>query len=301
MSGDYYNLLGITKAAESEAIAKAYRKMSLKFHPDLNKETGADTSKEFAQVSEAYEVLSSPKLRAKYDEYGNDGLKGVGEGAQGYVFSGDADAIFKSFFGVANPFECLTSDANKHQFFSESAHAAVPKADAPLERTLYCTLEELSAGCTKEVNINLPDPLTVDIERGLPAGSKLRFAKKVPSSTPGSPMGDCIVTVQLTPHALFKWSKDDLVYTRRISLEDALCGFTNEVSTLDGRTLSVYINEIVHPQYQKVVKGEGMPLYKGRGTTGDLIMKFEIQFPTYLNEGQKKEITRIFSSGGDSK
>ena len=104
MSGDYYNLLGITKEADKEDIAKAYRKMALKFHPDLNKDLGVDTRASFARVSEAYEVLNDPRLRALYDDYGDDGLKQGANGA-GYKYSDNADGIFKTFFGVANPFQ----------------------------------------------------------------------------------------------------------------------------------------------------------------------------------------------------
>lgn len=74
MGKDYYKILGIAKTAAEDEIKKAYRKMALKFHPDKNKEPGAE--EKFKEIAEAYEVLSDKKKRDVYDKYGEEGLKG---------------------------------------------------------------------------------------------------------------------------------------------------------------------------------------------------------------------------------
>lgn len=74
MGKDYYKILGIGKAAADDEIKKAYRKLALKFHPDKNKEPGAE--EKFKEIAEAYEVLSDKKKRDVYDKYGEEGLKG---------------------------------------------------------------------------------------------------------------------------------------------------------------------------------------------------------------------------------
>mgnify|MGYP002041754589 CR=1 FL=1 len=75
MGKDYYKILGLSRGAASEEdIKKAYRKMALKYHPDKNKTAGAE--EKFKEIAEAYEVLSDPKKRGVYDQYGEDGLKG---------------------------------------------------------------------------------------------------------------------------------------------------------------------------------------------------------------------------------
>ena len=75
MGKDYYKVLGLAKGAGEDEIKKAYRKLALKFHPDKNKSAGAE--ERFKEIAEAYEVLSDKKKREIYDQYGEEGLKGI--------------------------------------------------------------------------------------------------------------------------------------------------------------------------------------------------------------------------------
>ncbi|CAI9585408.1 unnamed protein product [Staurois parvus] len=109
MGKDYYKILGIPNGANEDEIKKAYRKMALKYHPDKNKDPNAEDK--FKEIAEAYDVLSDPKKRAVYDQYGEEGLK-TGGGSSGntgssfhYTFHGDPHATFASFFGGSNPFD----------------------------------------------------------------------------------------------------------------------------------------------------------------------------------------------------
>lgn len=100
---DYYEILGISKDAKKEDIKKAYRKLVKKYHPDVNKEQGAD--EKFKEIQEAYEVLSDESKRRAYDQYGHAGTEGFnpGSGFNGYSTYGgapfDMGDIFNSFFG----------------------------------------------------------------------------------------------------------------------------------------------------------------------------------------------------------
>lgn len=95
---DYYDVLGISKGASDDEIKKAYRKMAKKYHPDVNKEAGAEAK--FKEINEAYEVLSDPQKKATYDQFGHAGMDGAagfgGFGGGGFSDFGD---IFGSFFG----------------------------------------------------------------------------------------------------------------------------------------------------------------------------------------------------------
>ncbi|MCC3237516.1 DnaJ domain-containing protein, partial [Pediococcus acidilactici] len=102
-SKDYYDILGVSRDASEDEIKKAYRRLSKKYHPDINKEPGAE--QKFKDINEAYDVLGDAQKRAQYDQFGsadgNAGFGGGGFGDQGGFggFGGGFDDIFSSFFG----------------------------------------------------------------------------------------------------------------------------------------------------------------------------------------------------------
>ena len=93
---DYYEVLGLSKGASDQDIKKAYRSLAKKYHPDINKDAGAE--EKFKEINEAYEVLSDSQKRATYDQFGHAGMDGAQGGFSGADF-GDINDIFGSFFG----------------------------------------------------------------------------------------------------------------------------------------------------------------------------------------------------------
>jgi len=186
MGKDYYRVLGIAKGASDDEIKKSYRKLAMKYHPDKNNAPGAE--EKFKEIGEAYDVLSDPKKKQIYDQYGEDGLKGspggggvpnFGEGP-GYTYSyhGDPRATFTQFFGSSNPFESFFSggpggmggnmggpqemDIDIEQMFGGfGGHMGGHKQkkntkvqDPTVEKEVFVNIEEIAAGCEKKMKIS---------------------------------------------------------------------------------------------------------------------------------------------------
>ena len=99
MARDYYEVLGVSRGADQDEVKRAYRRLARKYHPDVNKDPGAEDK--FKEINRAYEVLSEPEIRARYDRFGEAGVGGAAAGGAGFQdfsdMGGFAD-IFESFF-----------------------------------------------------------------------------------------------------------------------------------------------------------------------------------------------------------
>ena len=151
--------------------------------------------------------------------------------------------------------------------------------------------------CRKMIVVD--EILEINVEAGCKKDHKLRFAGKG-NQRPGTPCPDDLVfVVKEKPHEIFKREGDDLVVTQKISLLEALTGKTIKITMLDGREIDVSVTDIVKPDTKIVIKDEGMPSTSKSGEKGNLIIKFDIIFPSTLTltESQKRELKNIFGEG----
>lgn len=137
--------------------------------------------------------------------------------------------------------------------------------------------------------------LTINIKPGWKKGTKVTFPEK------GNEQGniipaDLVFIIDEKPHSTFTRDGNDLIVTQRISLAEALAGYTVNLTTLDGRSLTIPINNVIHPNYEEVVPKEGMPIPKDPSKKGDLRIKFNIKFPTRLSSEQKAGIRKLLGS-----
>ncbi|MEN0666868.1 molecular chaperone DnaJ [Caldifermentibacillus hisashii] len=139
---DYYEILGVSKDASKDEIKRAYRKLSKQYHPDINKEPGAD--EKFKEISEAYEVLSDDTKRAQYDQFGHAGANQDFDGFGG--FGGFSDAGFGGFEDILNTFFGGGS--------TRRSNPNAPRQGADLQYTMTLTFEEAVFG--KETDIEIP-------------------------------------------------------------------------------------------------------------------------------------------------
>ncbi|KQK07882.1 hypothetical protein BRADI_2g38210v3 [Brachypodium distachyon] len=255
MGVDYYKVLGVGRGATDDELKKAYRRLVMKYHPDKNPSPQADSL--FKQVSEAYDVLSDPQKRAVYDQSG------------------------------------------------ETSGASARKSPA-IERQLACSLEDLHKGATKKMKISrdvldssgkptsVEEILTIDIKPGWKKGTKITFPEKGNETRNVIP-SDLVFIIEERAHPKFKRDGNDLVYTHKISLVEALTGCVIQLTTLDGRSLAIPVKSVVSPTYEEVVQGEGMPITKEPSKKGNLRIKFQIKFPTNLTADQKAGVQQLLS------
>eukprot|EP00401_Gymnodinium_catenatum_P007933 CAMPEP_0117606038 /NCGR_PEP_ID=MMETSP0784-20121206/79504_1 /TAXON_ID=39447 /ORGANISM="" /LENGTH=311 /DNA_ID=CAMNT_0005409103 /DNA_START=31 /DNA_END=966 /DNA_ORIENTATION=- len=109
-SDDYYKVLGVDRNASDNDIAKAYKKLALKHHPDKNPDNKQAAEDNFKIITEAYEILHDPEKKKQYDQFGKAGVQGGGGGPGGGVSFQQADEIFKAFFGGNDPFSMFFGD-----------------------------------------------------------------------------------------------------------------------------------------------------------------------------------------------
>lgn len=134
--------------------------------------------------------------------------------------------------------------------------------------------------------------LTIDIKPGWKKGTKITFPEKG-NEQPNVIPADLVFIIDEKPHSVFTRDGNDLIVTQNISLVEALTGYTVNLTTLDGRRLTIPVNNVIHPSYEEVVPGEGMPIQKEPTKRGKLRIKFNIKFPTRLTAEQKAGIKKL--------
>jgi curved DNA-binding protein len=298
---DYYEVLGVDRAAKQEEIQRAYRKLARKFHPDVNK--APDAEDKFKELSEAYEVLKDPEKRQKYDQLGanwKDGQdfrpppgwethfdfgRGGGPGQTEFHWGGTGgfSDFFETLFGGQHargaPFGGMRGGG---------PGAGWSQAGADQEATIRISLEDAFQGATKTITLQMQSVAAdgqmsvqsknyeVKIPKGILNGQKIRLAGQGGEGMGGGPRGDLYLKVELGPHALYDVEGRDLTLKLPITPWEAVLGAEVEVSTLSG-PVTVKIPPGTQSGQKLRLKGKGMPHTKG--APGDLYVVIHIAVP----------------------
>ncbi|CAA0820829.1 DNAJ heat shock family protein [Striga hermonthica] len=179
----------------------------------------------------------------------------------------------------------------------------------PVENVLMCSLEELYSGSTRKMKISrnvldsqgklqvLEEILTIDIKPGWKKGTKITFPEKG-NEEPGIIPADLIFVLDERPHPVYTRDGNDLIARLEITLLESLTGKKIELTTLDGRNITVPLTEIVKPGHEITVPNEGMPVSKDPRKKGALKIQIDVRYPKRLTESQKYELRRVL--GGNS-
>nr|KYP55122.1 DnaJ isogeny subfamily B member 13 [Cajanus cajan] len=174
----------------------------------------------------------------------------------------------------------------------------------PIEKKIECTLEDLCYGCKKKIMITrdvLTDTggivqeeelVTINVQPGWKKGTKITFEGKG-NERPGAYREDIICIISEKRHELFRREGDDLELSVEISLVKALTGCTILVPLLGGEHMTLTLDNIIHPGYEKIIFGQGMPISSEPGMRGNLKITFLVEFPTQLSYNQRSEVVRI--------
>ncbi|XP_065880400.1 uncharacterized protein [Euphorbia lathyris] len=191
--------------------------------------------------------------------------------------------------------------------FSNSTGLIKP---APLHKSLDCTLEELSFGCTKKIKVTRDvltntgqiiqeeEMLTINVKPGWKKGTKVTF-EGMGNERPGSLPADITFIIAEKKHSLFRREGDNLELTIEIPLIKALTASEISIPLLGGNNFSLMFDDIIiYPGYHKLIQGQGMPNTKDHGKRGDLRVNFLVEFPSELTEDQRLDLVSILEDSG---
>jgi DnaJ-class molecular chaperone len=277
MAEDPYSVLGVPRAASADDIAKAYRKLAKKWHPDLNPGDKAAEEK-FKQVAAANDILSDPDKRGRYDR-GEIDASGQERPQQRYYreyADGDDGARYRSSAGFEDlgAFSDLFGDVFSRRGGRRGGqHFSMRGSDA--QYRLEIDFLEAVNGAKKR--ITLPDGGTLDVTlpAGVADGQVLRLkGKGMPGMGEGEP-GDALVEIMIRPHSVFKREGDDILVEVPITFDEAVLGSKVEVPTITGRVFATVPPGANTGQTLRL-KGRGI---KRKGGHGDQLVKLEVVMP----------------------
>jgi DnaJ-class molecular chaperone len=318
---DYYEVLGAPHAATADEIKKRYRKLAHKHHPDVN--PGDKTAEDrFKELNEAYEVLSDPEKRRRYDQLGQNWKGGAdftpppgwngapvdSEDNHGAEYSaGDFSDFFESIFGGGRGAHARRGgagfarrgsnvEAEISLTLEEAHHGATRKLS--LEAIEICPdcggtgskNDKACAGCRGKGSVHRPRTLEVDVPSGVRDGTVIRLAGQGGAGANGAPPGDLYLRVALAPHRLFNIVGDDVQIQLPISPWEAALGTKIEVPTLDG-PVKTTIPEDSQGGRRLRLRGQG--LKRRHGGRGDQYLQLKIVIPPKISAREKELFEKL--------
>jgi curved DNA-binding protein len=271
---DYYEVLGVPRTASADDIKRAYRQLARKHHPDLKPAAERTRAAErFKEINEAYEVLSDPDKRGKYDALGANWKSGMDfsppSGERGYAATaewedvGDVSDFFASLFGRGTE---RTSRGGMR--------VTIPGSD--IEAELPVTLEELLHSAGRRITLNGSRSLEVEIPRGAREGTVLRLAGQGEPGVNGGPPGDVYLRLHLIPHPRYRVAGDDMEMDLSLWPWQAVLGAEVRIETPDG-PVTLTVPPGTQSGRRLRLRGRGLP--RADGSRGDLYAVVRIVVP----------------------
>ena len=312
---DYYETLGVNKTATEDEIRSAFRKLARKYHPDVAKDK-KEAEEKFKQINEAYEVLSDPEKRKKYDQLGASwnqpgGFQpppdwggqqpgggfyryGTGDGGVEFEFGGTGFSdFFEAFFGGGR---------SRSGFGGFGRGQPEAERGSDVEADIMVPLEEALNGATRTVSLRRAgskkvETYQVKIPRGVREGQRIRLAGQGEAGERGGKSGDLFLRVRLAKHPDFRVEGSDLVHEDKIYPWQAVLGTELQVSTVEG-TVRLKVPAGTKSGQRFRLRGRGLPT--ASGTRGDLYVEVQVEVPKKITQRERELWTELARLHGDA-
>jgi len=292
---DYYQILGVSRAASTDDIRKAYRKLAMKYHPDRNPDD-KQAEERFKEINEAYQVLNDPQKRAHYDRvgsaYSNWQQRGGGggfdwgqfsRGAPGGTrvdFSGDLNDLFGDEGGLFSEFFRTIFGGGMGAAGPASRGGSASRGTPAYQQQVEISLEDAFKGTTLQLQTD-GKRKRVKIPAGVRTGSKVRVAGAGPNGT------DLYLIVQVKEDERFERKGSNLHTTAKVNAFTAILGGEAEVQTMTGK-VKLTIPPGTQPEQVFRIAGRGMPQLNKPDNKGDLYVRLKVEIPRYLSSKQRE-------------
>ena len=287
---DLYGALGVARDAGEDDIRKAYRRLARQYHPDVNP-NDQKAEERFKEISFAYDVLSDPEKRARYDEFGAQGLQPGFDPEQARAYKRWSEGARRS-----PSHEAFGEEIDLDELFGrlgglgglggrEWRRAPRRGRDAHAE----VAVDLLDAVLGREVRLEVPGrgTLRVRIPAGAEDGTRVRLAGQGEPGAEGAPPGDLYLTLRVRPHPFFRREGDDLALDLPVTLPELALGASIEVPTPDG-VATVKVPPHARPGQRLRLRGKGAGR-RGTSERGDLYLRLVVDLP----EGRDAELEEI--------
>jgi curved DNA-binding protein len=309
---DYYKILGVERKAKEDEIKRAYRKLALEHHPDRNPDNKSSEEK-FKEINEAYQVLSDPEKRARYDQLGasynswqqRGGKPGgfnwedwfvqqpasgnvrVEYGDLGDIFGGGGLGDFSEFFS-----RIFGGMPSRGAAYRDPGNTSGRRGQSPpaYQQDVTISFHEAYQGTTRRIEFD-GNQKEIIIPPGARTGTKVRLSEAITTS-PGGPKSDLYLVINVADDPRFKRNKNDLETVVDVDLYAAVLGGEVTVPTLSGNViLSIPAGTQSGQSFR--LKGRGMPHLKNPKSFGDLFVKVNIKIPNELTDQEKELFSKL--------
>jgi curved DNA-binding protein len=289
---DFYTVLGVSRTAGQDEIQRAYRKLARRYHPDVNKDPAAEDR--FKEVSEAYDVLSEPETRRRYDAFGAD-FRQAPEGMDPATWarakaaqtggSWPADDEHVRFGYGTGPEDIDLDDLLGGLFGGRTGRRRGPLPGADQEAGIELTVEDAYRGGRRSITLPGPRTIEVNVPAGVTDGQRIRLSGQGGRGADGAPPGDLYLVVRLAPHPRYRVDGRDVGVDLPLTPWEGALGTTVTLE-IPGGEAKVKVPAGTSSGRRLRLRERGLP--HPRGKPGDLFAEARIVVPAELTDEDRR-------------